>query len=317
MSLNASSMSSIDSSNSFTSPVSPYPQHPYNRRDPDGWDVLYLDQAIPVDPEAKAYMIKDLRSWSRVYLLNPIRWIANGLLAVILVFKRLWPFEFRAYGLMHRSATWFLKTWVSPEACYLIVRHLGLGSNIVNFLIDNGPDPEIERSALYPRTVDDLANNAFLEHDLILYNFVYDFHQAQGRSPNWLQEVHQRGITFKSIQPVVVEIDFTPRWHRILDLESAIELFKVFYSLLLTNREFERAVLSLQFDENFGCYVSQILNDYRWNHVIVNRHPLAPNSPFMAARDLLLHGVTTEYLHRYLELMNAAQNQYPDPEPQP
>ena len=283
-----------------------YQLEPYNREDPNGWDVLYLDQAIPVDPEAKAHMINDLKSWSRIYLLHPIRWFANLCLAFILVLKRVLPFEFKQYWLMHRAAAWFLKTWVSPEACYLIVRHICLGSNIVNFLVDNGPDPNISKSPLYPRSVADLAKNAFLEHDLILYNFVYDFHQAQGNHPNWVEQVQQRGVSFDAVQPVEVDIDFTRRWHRILDLESAIELFKVFYSLLLTNREFERAVLSLQFDENFGCYVSAITQDYRWNHVIINRHPLAPNSPFEAARDLLLHGVTTEYLHRYLELAKAA-----------
>jgi hypothetical protein len=57
-----------------------------------------------------------------------------------------------------------------------------------------------------------------------------------GATPDWLTAVHQRGITFDSVQPVEVDIDFTRRWHRLLDLESAIELFKVFYSLLLTNR---------------------------------------------------------------------------------
>jgi hypothetical protein len=45
-----------------------------------------------------------------------------------------------------------------------------------------------------------------------------------------------------------------------------------------------------------------IAQDYNWNHVIANRHPLAPNSPFNAARDLFLHGIITESLHRYLEL---------------
>ncbi|MGP1375187.1 MAG: DUF6999 family protein [Almyronema sp.] len=274
----------------------------YDRTNPNAWDVLYLDQAIPVDAVAKAYMIRDLKSWSRIYLLFSIRLIANCLLAVILTCKRLLPFQFHTYGLMHRSATWFLKTWVSPEACYLIVRHIGLGSNIINFLIDNGPDPAIKRSQLYPQTVDDLTDNAFLEHDLILYNFVYDFHQAQQSNPTWLTQVRHRGICYDSIQPITPDIDFTRRWHRLLDLESAIELFKVFYSLCLTSAEFERAVLSLQFDENFGCYVSAITDDYRWNHVISNRHPLAPNSPFAAARDLLLHGITTEYLHRYLEV---------------
>ena len=274
-----------------------------DRRNPNAWDALYLDQAIPVDPVAKAYMIRDLQSWTRNYLLIPIKLLANVLLALIMTVKRLLPFQFSAYTLMHRSAAFFLNTFVSPEACYLIVRHICIGSNIVNFLVDNGPDPTIEKSQLYPRTVDDLAENAFLEHDLILYNFVLDYNEAQERNPQWLEVVRRRGLNYDSIKPVEVEVDFERRrWLRILDLESAIELFKVFYSLCLTSDEFARAVLSLQFDENFGLYFSTITGDYNWNHLITNRHPLAPNSPFQAARDLMLHGIIAEYLHRYLEL---------------
>ena len=128
-------------------------------------------------------------------------------------------------------------------------------------------------------------------------------------NPNWLQSVKKRGINYDSIQPVEVAIDFDKRrWLRILDLESAIELFKVFYSLCLTSDEFARAVMSLQLDENFGVYISEITGNHDWNHVIVNRHPLAPNSPFNAARDLFLHGMISEYLYRYLELQKDMSN---------
>jgi hypothetical protein len=287
----------------------PYATKPYNRRDPNVWDVLFCDRSIPVDLVAKAYMMRDLENWTRSYLLIPIKVIANFLLAVIMTVKRLLPFQFSAYTLMHRSAAFFLNNFVSPEACYLIVRHICIGSNIVNFLIDNGPDPQIEKSQLYPRTVSDLADNAFLEHDLILYNFVWDYNQAMLANPNWLHAVKKRGINYDSIQPVQVEIDFDKRrWLRVLDLESAIELFKVFYSLCLTSDEFARAVLSLQLDENFGIYISEIIESSDWNHVIINRHPLAPNSPFNAARDLFLHGILSEYLYRYLELQKQMNN---------
>lgn len=297
-------------SNSFQTRA--YTPQPYNRRDPNTWDVLYTDQAIPLDPVAKAYMLKDLQHWTRSYLLIPIKAIANILLAIIMTIKRLLPFQFRAYGLMHQVAAFFLNHFVTPEACYLIVRHIGLGSNITNFLIDNGPDPEIERSTLYPKTVNDLADRlAFLEHDLILYNFVWDYHQAQAEHPQWLTVVQERGLCFDSIQPIDVNIDFEKRrWCRVLDLESAIELFKVFYSLCLTSDEFARAVLSLQLDENFGIYISNLMGDSRWNHVITNRHPLIPNSPFNAARALFLHGLLTEYLHRYLELCSTRQSNF-------
>ncbi len=277
-----------------------------DRSNPNAWEALYLDQAIPLDMTAKAYMIKDLQSWSRNYLLIPIKIIANISLAIIMTIKRILPFQFSAYKLMHHSAAFFLKHFASPEACYLIVRHICLGSNIVNFLIDNSADRQIPKSTLYPETVDDLAENAFLEHDLILFNFVLDYNEAQQKNPNWLQDVHAQGLNYESIQPVNIDVDVSKRgWFQILDLESAIELFKIFYALCLTSEEFARAVLSLQFDENFGCYVSAIAQDYNWNHVIANRHPLAPNSPFNAARDLFLHGIITEALHRYLELRKA------------
>jgi len=277
-----------------------------DRSNPNAWEALYLDQAIPLDMTAKAYMIKDLQSWSRNYLLIPIKIIANISLAIIMTIKRILPFQFSAYKLMHHSAAFFLKHFASPEACYLIVRHICLGSNIVNFLIDNSADRQIPKSTLYPQTVDDLAENAFLEHDLILFNFVLDYNEAQQKNPDWLQDVHARGLNYESIQPVNIDVDVSKRgWFQILDLESAIELFKIFYALCLTSEEFARAVLSLQFDENFGCYVSAIAQDYNWNHVIANRHPLAPNSPFNAARDLFLHGIITEALHRYLELRKA------------
>ena len=283
--------------------VMPWTPQPRDRANPNVWDALYLDAAIPVDPVAKAYMVRDLQSWTRNYVLIPIKIFANLSLALIMTTKRLLPFQFSAYKLMHQSAAFFLNHFVSPEAAYLIVRHLGLGSNIVNFLIDNGPDRTIERASLYPRTVSDLANNAFWDHDLILYNFILDYQEAKQANPQWLEEVKKRGLDYNSIQPVQVEVDFKRRrWLRILDLESAIELFKVFYSLCLTSDEFARAVLSLQFDENFGLYVSEVTGDYDWNHVLTNRHPLAPNSPFNAARNLMLHGIVSEYLHRYLEI---------------
>ncbi|MBL1174147.1 DUF6999 family protein [Pantanalinema sp. GBBB05] len=292
------------------SPIAlPYQPEPHDRRNPNAWDAMYLDAAIPVDPVAKAHMIRDLRNWTRNYLLLPIKLVANVSLGLIMTIKRLLPFQFSNYWLMHRSAAWFLNTFVSPEACYLIVRHLCIGSNVVNFLIDNGPDPTIEKSQLYPRTVADLADNAFLEHDLILYNFVLDYAKAQQANPDWVQQVQERGLNYDSIRPIEIDIDFDHRGLRILDLESAIELFKVFYSLCLTSDEFERAVLSLEFDENFGCYVSIITNDYNWNHVITNRHPLAPESPFGAARRLLLHGIISEYLHRYLEIRQQRASQ--------
>lgn len=293
---------------SINKPQDLHQLQPRDRDNPTIWDTLYLDKAIPVDPLSKTYMIRDLQSWTRNYLLIPIKLVANISLGLIMTLKRLLPFQFRAYGFMHQSAAFFLKHFVRPEACYLIVRHLNIGSNIINFLIDNGPDRSLPRADLYPQNVDDLVHNAFWEHDLILYNFVMDYHEAQAANPHWLEDIRERGISYESIQPLDLDIrNFRRGFCKILDLESAIELFKVFYSLCLTSDEFARAVISLQFDENFALYISKVTGDYNWNHIVTNRHPMAPNSPFAAARDLFIHGMINEYLYHYLELKKQAQ----------
>ena len=40
----------------------PYATKPYNRRDPNVWDVLFCDRSIPVDLVAKAFMLRDLQN---------------------------------------------------------------------------------------------------------------------------------------------------------------------------------------------------------------------------------------------------------------
>ncbi|MGG6263199.1 DUF6999 family protein [Leptolyngbya sp. AN03gr2] len=287
-------------------PIQPTRYH--DRQNPNTWDILYLDQSVTLDPQAKAFTIQDLQNWTRRYLLIPIKIIANLLLGVILLVKQLLPFQFNQYEWMHRVAVWFINTFVSPEASFLIVRHFGLESNILNFLIDNSPDPNLEKSDLYPRTVDDLVDQAFLKHDLNLYNFIFDYATAKQRDPDWVRRVNAqqaeepaRTVVYNSIQPVEVTIDFSPRRLRVLDLESTLELFKIIYSFCFTPDEFERALYSLPLDEALCRYVSTVVREPYLIELVGNRYPLIPKSPFDAARNLILHGFFVECLHSYLE----------------
>jgi hypothetical protein len=278
----------------------PYAAKPRDRRNPDVWDALYADQEIPIDSHAKAFMIQDLQNWTRHYLLVPIKMMANLLLAMILTIKHLLPWQFSSYGLMHRLATWFLNTFVTPEACYLIVRHFSLESNIINFLIDNGPDITLEKSTLYPVTVTDLAENLLMEHDFVFYNFILDYANSKQDNQTWLTAVQTRGINYASLQSIEVNIEGSRNGVRCLDLESTLELFKIIYAVCLTPAEFERAAISLAMDENIAIYINILFNNLIPSHLIFNRHPLAPKSLFSAARCLLLHGLFVEYLHHYL-----------------
>jgi len=83
--------------------------------------------------------------------------------------------------------------------------------------------------------------------------------------------------------------------------KSTLELFKIVYVFCLTPTEFERALYSLPLDEALCRYVSQVVANPHLSELVVNRHPLIPQSPFGAARSLMMHGFFVECLHAYLE----------------
>ena len=48
-------------------------QVPHDLRDPDPWLALHLDPSLPFDPQAKAALILDARSFSRRFVLPLVR----------------------------------------------------------------------------------------------------------------------------------------------------------------------------------------------------------------------------------------------------
>jgi len=45
----------------------------YDPADPDPWLALQLDQSLPIDPEAKAALLRGGKSWSRRWLFNVVK----------------------------------------------------------------------------------------------------------------------------------------------------------------------------------------------------------------------------------------------------
>jgi hypothetical protein len=301
--LPASNVQPLPGAASHTPAPAPYAVSPRNRQDPNYWDALFLDTSLPVDPVAKACMIKDLRNPTRRYLLGPVRLICNVLMGLVLVFKRLVPLRFSFYGAMHHVLYFLLKTFVTPEANYLVLRHFWLEGNIENFVLDNGTDPGVPRMKLFPRRLEELVDNAFNQHDWDLYNCVLDYAEARRRDPSLLRRVRERPLRYDSIRPPVVELDLSRRgFFQRIDLETAFEVLKVIYPPFLPLRELDRAVLSLQFDENLLAYVAELTGDDTWRYLATNRLPLAPVPYFQASRRLFEHFIVIEALHHTLML---------------
>jgi hypothetical protein len=228
----------------------PFEQAPYNPADPNPWLALYLDMSLPLSDEVKAALLSNSGSRSRQFLLPLIRPMAKITMMFFQVIKIFVPNRFTSSKVLHRTINWGLRTFVRPDANYLILRHFHIGTEILQFVATNVPGVEIPSNPLRPAGLKDLIDDVFLKHDLNIYNFLIRLNRemkAQG-----IAITKQSRLNFDCVTDGPFKIDDRdlPRGvFNFLDLESAIEIYTPLYQLFLTDSDFWRACNSLQLDE--------------------------------------------------------------------
>ena len=278
-----------------------YEKAPYNPKDPNPWLALYLDMSLPLSDEVKAALLSNSGSKSRQFLLPLIRPCAKLSMMVFQVLKIFIPNRFTSSRFLHQLICWGLRTFVRPDANYLILRHFHIGSEILQFVASNVPGVEIPLDPLRPRTLADLADNVFLKHDLNIYNFLIRINREM--KAKGIQLTKQKDLSVNCITdgPFQIDEDRLPDgWLNFLDLESAVEIYTPLYQLFLTDSDFWRACNSLQLDETVAIYTSKLIWDASYVSLVNNRHPLIPLSTLQAGYRLLLHGLAAECLHATL-----------------
>jgi hypothetical protein len=266
--------------------------------DPDPYLALYLDQSLPLDPQAKAALVLDARSFSRRVLLPILRPFCRLFLVLVALFRLLVPRAFTSSRLLHRLIHLGLARFVSPQASFLILRHFHLGADVAAFLAANAP-VAVASTPLRPLGVGDVREDLFLRHDLALYNLVIALNLRLREAGQTLQPPPEIDFSPLHDGPIPFE-PFAERWTNVLDATLAIELYTPLYHLLLGQRDFARASLSLQLDETVAIYAAQLLGDSTHLALVNNRHPLVPLSSLAAGFRLILHGLGTEVLHAVL-----------------
>src|SRR5260370_31113308 len=220
---------------------------------------------------------------------------------VFQVLKIFIPNRFTSSRFLHQLICWGLRTFVRPDANYLILRHFHIGSEILQFVECNVAGVEIRLDPLRPRTLADLADNVFLKHDLNIYNFLIRINREM--KAKGIQLTKQKDLSVNCITdgPFQIDEDRLPDgWLNFLDLESAVEIYTPLYQLFLTDSDFWRACNSLQLDETVAIYTSKLIGDASYVSLVNNRHPLIPLSTLQAGYRLLLHGLAAECLHATL-----------------
>ena len=282
----------------------------HDDNDPSPWLALFLDQSVPMVPEVKAAYLEGKASWTRQYLLPVLRPFLYLLVGVFQIFKILTPKSWSAPLFLHKFIVFCLKRFVRPEANYLILRHFHLGTQVIQFLCRNLDVPETIQKPLFPKRIEDLRDNLFVQHDINLYNFVIHMNKQyrdQGRRVKAKPD-----IDFSAVQDVELKLEDFPNGRlNFIDLETAIEMIGPFFQLFISDTEYWRASISLQLDETIGVYMATLLNKPERLFFVNNKHPLCANNVVEAPRRLVLHGLSTEMVHASLLELKAMKTLRP------
>ena len=272
----------------------------HDPHDPDPWLALYLDDSLPFDDQAKQALLSGNDSYSRRFLLPAVRPFVFLFHVAVFFFRRFFPRWPHSPRTLHALIYWGLRTFATPEANFLILRHFNIGTEILNFIKDNVPGgAQMETVPLRPRSLADLKNNVFLQHDLNIYNFIIRLNKSLRERQLSIQTPDE--VDLSSISDSGFEFDaFPAKWTNFIDVQTAIEFYTPIYALFLSRHDFVRAANSLQLDETIGLYLARILGSGYHMSLVNNHHPMVPLSTFQAGFRLMMHGYDAEALHGYL-----------------
>jgi hypothetical protein len=280
----------------------------YDPEDPDPWLALALDQSLPIDPEAKAALLRGAASWSRRWMFNVIKPLVFVFFVGVKIVRGLSPRFPNLNGALHRTIHWGLRLFGSPDANFLILRHFHVGTELLAFIKANAGDVEVQTVPLRPRTLKDIETNLFLQHDLNVFNFIIQLNRSlrgQGRDLAPLERPD-----FSMITDGPFDIERTAkRWHNFADVQTAVEIYTPLYALMLPRSDFIRASNSLQLDEPVGIYIGKILGTDYHLAFIKNGHPMVALPTLQAGFRLMMHGLDCEAMHAWLRLLKRRQAQ--------
>ena len=285
----------------------PFDPARFDPKDPDPWMALYLDHSLPIDDGAKRALLMGARSWSRRWLFPVARPLVLLFFCLVKVLRAISPKHPNLNGLLHRTIHWGLRTFATPEANTVILRHFHVGSELTAFVRENsGVADRMTKWPLTPTRLKDLEDNVFLQHDLNIFNFIIELNaalRAEGRDLTPPAE-----IDFSMISDEFPPFEEFPRgFLNRIDVQTAVEFYTPIYALMLPRDDFVRASNSLQLDEVMAIYIGRILGtDYHMSFV-KNGHPLVALSTLQAGYRLMMHGLDSEAMHGWLRILKHRQ----------
>ena len=259
---------------------------------PGIWEALAGDPTFHFDRHALALLRRDQSRWSHRWLRPPARVLSRVVVAVVVLVKRVLPFQISSHRLLDRLGIWFMTRFVSEEGGELLLRHFVIETNVLAFIARNSG---LVEPTLRPTDLVHLDDNAVILHDLNLYQVLADL----GGRPLPRPEMRSVPLDYTMLEVDPIQPATARKWLR-LDLETGLCLMNVMFSLLTTSHEYRRAVHSLQLDESVLAILAELTGDQvlrSWKPAgyipVVRTNRDVP-------RDLFAHAVIHEYIHARL-----------------
>jgi hypothetical protein len=259
------------------------------------WHAIRSDPTTPFDPATLAMVVRDQQRATRRWVYPWLRLLSRFLVGLIRLTKTLVPVPFSAHSTMDRACIWFLRRFVSADACELLMRHFVVETNLLN-LIAMHSGGAVEPVTLRPRTIADLGNRAVLIHDLNVYAVLANVRLADLDGSVRLDADLRAGLLDV---PVLDPERDRRRWLN-LDIQSALCLMNIPFAACLTPAEYERAVHSMRLDDSLLALLEALTGDgvfMRWcRGVVTVRVDTAADVP----RAVYEHAVICEHAHERL-----------------
>src|SRR5262249_19078121 len=125
---------------------------------------------------------------------------------------------------LHRLIYWGLRTFATPDADLLILRHFHIGTEILAFIKANAGDVKIETVPLRPRRLEDLKHNLFLQHDLNIFNFIIQLNLSLRAQHRELMPPAKLDFSMISDGPFDIALP-KPSFLRFVDVQTAVEVY--------------------------------------------------------------------------------------------
>ena len=268
--------------------------------DPSMWAAMHADPSIPLDRAVVTQIIDDQRRWSRRLLYPIARILSRVLVGVISVFKRIFPIRWMTLHTMDRLCVWFLGRFVSPDAVELLIRHFVVETNVINFILRN-TSTAMQPVTLRPTALKGLGDHAVIEHDVNVYDVLIALDTTTIEAPE----------TLNFAQLDIPPLDAERHRPRLLglDIQTALCVMNVPFSMALTLDEYRRAVHSLRFDDSLLEILATLCDDETFKHWKTGGLSLWMDSNVDVPQMVYRHALVCEYAHAHL--VRLAGGSYP------